>query len=272
MSALGQLQELQLAFRNHVLAQDSTIATHIISTADVDAATRLDVYAAGYRLRLVEVLEHDFPGVRALLSAPQFDVLARGYIETHPSAHYSLRWYGQYFATHIATLPIHETRPELAEMARFEWCWGECFDAADATPIDMEALAALPPNAWLDLTLDFLPGIRNTNVKFNTVEMWQAAKQESTLQTTQRLSAATEVLLWRHALNVRWRSLERDETAAINAARDGADFPQLCDTLIAAGIAEDDVPLRAATLIKRWLHEGLIRALRTNGGVLPHPT
>lgn len=95
--------------------------------------------------------------------------------------------------------------------------------------------------------------------------MWQAVQDDAPPPALARLPEVVEVLLWRSTYNVRWRALERDEAPALAAARRGATFPDMCDALIAAGVAEDDVPLRAATLIKRWLHEGLVCALRTPG-------
>ena len=259
---MNTLAQIQRDFLGHVINNETAIAACIVGNAAASVATRLDVYANGYRLRLIEVLEQDFPGVRALLGAPAFDVLARGYIAAQPSAHYSLRRYGQHLAGHLARLPIDDTRPELAEMADFEWCWGECFDAADAAPTDIDALAAVPPPAWLTLRLGFLPGTRRTTTRFNIAEVWQAVKDDATVSAVERLTAPTQLLLWRHGFNVRWRALEPDEAAVLAAAQAGRDFPELCDALIAAGVAEDDVPMRAATLVKRWLHEGLISELR----------
>lgn len=260
MSALATLQS---AFLHHVLVGDPAIAAHIVSTTDADANTRLEVYASGYRLRLIEVLEADYPCVRSLLGVPAFAVLARGYIAKFPSPHYSLRSYGQHLASHLTGLPIHTTRAELAEMADFEWRWGECFDAADSTPISVDALAEVPPQNWLNLAFDFVPGTRHVTTQFNIADIRQAVQQDSTPPELERHTEPSQLLLWRRALQVLWRVLERDEAAALTAAHGGADFPALCDVLITVGVDEDDVPLRAATLIKRWLHEGLICGLRT---------
>lgn len=277
---MSQLAQLQRAFHDHIIDPDNPIAERtteriadrIVARSAADAARRLSVYADGYRLRLVEVLEQDYPGLRALLGEAAFDVLARGYLHASPSTHYSLRWFGARLATHLAGLPVHATRPELAEMAGFEWGWGECFDAADAAPIDETALATLAADAWLTLSFIFLPGVRQTNTQFNIAAVWQAVQDDAPPPALARLPEAVEVLLWRSAYNVRWRALERDEAPALAAARRGATFPDMCDALIAAGVAEDDVPLRAATLIKRWLHEGLVCALRTPGANDPAPS
>ena len=53
----------------------------------------------------------------------------------------------------------------------------------------------------------------------------------------------------------------RDEAVALDAARAGAAFPELCDALFAISDNEEAVPLRAATLIKRWVADGMIGGL-----------
>ncbi|MGH2578315.1 MAG: hypothetical protein ACRDG9_11305, partial [Actinomycetota bacterium] len=54
------LREVQQAIQSYVLRGDRDAEARVLSTSRVDARTRLDIYAKGYRLRLLEALEEDF--------------------------------------------------------------------------------------------------------------------------------------------------------------------------------------------------------------------
>jgi hypothetical protein len=56
---------------------------------------------------------------------------------------------------------------------------------------------------------------------------------------------------------VRWRRLEDDEAEALHALAADATFGVVCERLSAI---HDDGALRAASLLKRWLADGLFAA------------
>jgi hypothetical protein len=68
-------------------------------------------------------------------------------------------------------------------------------------------------------------------------------------------------LFWRDADgDVHWRQLEHDEADALHAIARGADFGELCERL---STQHDDASARAASLLKRWLADGLLAAPNT---------
>ena len=67
-------------------------------------------------------------------------------------------------------------------------------------------------------------------------------------------------LLWRQDLQNYFRSMPGDEAAALDAALHGADFAQICETL-AEWLPEDEIPLRAASLVGLWADSGIIDAV-----------
>lgn len=60
------------------------------SKRGVSAHQRLDIYAAGYVLRLIECLKSDFPGLMTFLGKEVFEIFAKAYIVTLPSTSWSL--------------------------------------------------------------------------------------------------------------------------------------------------------------------------------------
>ena len=246
----------QQAFQEHLQSGDRRVAPAIVGDARADAQTRLAVYYQAYRLRLVEVLQNDFAGVHALLGTDTFRQMTLDYIAAHPSEHASVRWFGRHLAEFLAGPPYAE-HPELAEMARFEWSWAHAFDAADAPVAGLEAMAQVAPDAWADLRLAFQPGLQRLALRFNVPALFDAATREADPPPVTGHPESLPWMLWRRELRVHWRSLEADEAWALDAAVDGKRFGELCAGLCRWN-AEDEVPLRGASLLKTWLEEGLV--------------
>ena len=67
-----------------------------------------------------------------------------------------------------------------------------------------------------------------------------------------------ERLLWRSDGDVQWRRLDDDEALALRAVESDETFAQMCERM--NDLHGDDGALRAASLLKRWLADGLLAA------------
>ncbi len=216
-------------------------------------AARLRVYTEGYRTRLVEVLGNDFPVLRASLGARRFEALAGAYLAAHPSRHPSVRHLGDRFARWLQVVDVGNAVP--ADLARLEWRQGEVFDAIDAPACGIEALAALAPDAWLRLRLVLHPAVRRLRLRSNAIDVMRAHASGSRLPALHARPASAWVL-WRTAFDVHWRRLARDEAMALAAVARGDAFADWCVRL-----SGENPALRAASLLKRWLADGLVAGL-----------
>jgi hypothetical protein len=114
---------------------------------------RLEIYNRSYWYRVLQAFSDDFPGVRALLGARQFDRLRRRYLDDCPSESFTMRDLGKNLAAWM------ERNPALAgphasialDMAKLEWAEIESFDAAGHEPLDHDGIAALGPDSGLQL-------------------------------------------------------------------------------------------------------------------------
>ena len=103
---MSDLATLQREFQAHVLRGDGAFLAQIAQRgAPTTAAHRAFIYYNAYRRRLVEVLQNDFPGVRALTGDADFETLAAAYIDACPSRHPSLRYFGARFADFLRDFP-----------------------------------------------------------------------------------------------------------------------------------------------------------------------
>jgi hypothetical protein len=149
-------------------------------------------------------------------------------------------------------------------MAAFEWAMAHAFDAADAEPIRIEHMAAVPLPAWSSLTLEFHPSVLRISLRTAAPVAWAA--QNSGETPAQPGSDPRDWLLWRQDLDVKFRSLDQDESAALATAMTGGDFSALCENLAEHG-PEDQAAYRAAGLIRAWIEAGLIVGIAHQGAV-----
>lgn len=259
---MSQLSTLQDLFQSHVIDGSPDARSHIVSDERADAATRLDVYHQAYRLRLAEILRNDFDGLLAMLGDDEFQEMALAYLQVHPSTHASVRWFGRHLAAFLATAAPYAQQPQLAEMAAFEWAWGQAFDAADAEPVTDTGLAAVAAGEWAGLRIVLHPSLQRLKLEWNVPEIFSALTRGEKLPPAVARRPAVEWIVWRQQLQLVWRSLADDELAALSAAARGETFASICE-----GLCEwhdtSEVPMRAATLLKSWLAEGLVAGLAT---------
>jgi hypothetical protein len=257
----SDLRRLQQAFQAYIRERDPDMLEHVVSTPTATAEQRLEIYAEAYRLRLLEVLETDFPGLHGLLGDQQFEALGRAYIDACPSRHASVRWFGGRLADYLREQPPYSQQPALAELARFEWAQDEVFDAPDAVPASLDDLQAVAPEHWADLRVRLHPSKRILDLSWNVPVVWQALDAE---QVPPPLSAAdlpVAWLMWRRELQPHWRSLQPDEVWALAQAGDGGSFGTICEGL-QAWLDVAQIPLRAAGFIKQWVSDGLVVEIR----------
>lgn len=232
--------------QDRILRGDGAV---FVRVRGADAAHRLRIYADAYRLRLVEVLGNDFPATRAALGDDDFSATAERYLQAHPSTQPSVRHVGSAFADWLQARP--DAPAGAHELARFEWLQAAAFDAVDAPTLDANDIATLAPDAWPRLRLHLHPAAQ-------LLDSSRLAIVEGTV-TLADVDSPTRWLLWRDADgDVRWRQLEGDEADALHATTHGADFGDICERLAARHGGE--AALRAASLLKRWLADGLVTA------------
>lgn len=259
---MSALQKLQGDFQHCVLSRSSDMHGQVVGTARAGASERVDVYVEGYRLRLLEVLEDNFPGLRALLGNEEFDRCGRAYIDAHPSRHPSVREFSRQVSAFLRRHPDYSSRAALAEMADFELAQADVFDAADAEIATIETLASLSPESWPGMRFTLHPSARTLALSWNIPAVWSALDQDEEPESLAAAEEPTHWLLWRRELNTHWRSLGADEAWALQAVREGADFAALCEGLC-QWHEESDVALQAASLLKRWITDGVISHIET---------
>jgi hypothetical protein len=152
---------------------------------------------------------------------------------------------------------LHASQPWIAELARWEWALAASFDARDAAAIGIESLGSVAPGDWAELRLAFHPSVQVLTLQTNAQALFKALSEAATAPQPAVLERAQPWLLWRQDLKTQYRSLEPDETAALEVVRGGGSFGEMCEALC-EGHEADAVPLVAAGMLKRWIVEQLL--------------
>jgi hypothetical protein len=252
-----RLVELQRSFQQHLLMGDDAILESVVDAPPLPPAARVKIYRNAYGVRLRDALKDTYPVLFNILGDEVFEELGAAFIDTHPSVHRSIRWYGRELSDFLAQRPPYALQPILAEIARFEWTLSEVFDAADATPVGRDALRAVDPESWDQLGFSFHPSLRRLDLTWNTVPVWQAMSRDENPPQPEMAETPIPWLLWRRDLTNRFRSLNAAEKATLEAALSGMRFGELC-AVLRNWLPEEEIPLRAATLVGTWTDSGII--------------
>lgn len=139
---------------------------------------RFAVYRNNVHVGLVEALARRYPVVARLVGETFFRGMARVYVGAHKPTSPILIHYGADLADFIAGFAPAAAIPYLADIARLESGWLEAYHAADAAPVDIAMLLALPPERLPGLRFSPHPATRLLVSDFPAGSIWAAHRSE----------------------------------------------------------------------------------------------
>ncbi len=248
--------------RDAAAAQD--VADVVLPSAQLSSEQRLAIYTDMIALRFVEILQEDFPAVRALVGSDRFDRLARAYVREHPSTHYSLNVLGRRFARFLAARDAAEleTRAFAAELAQLEDGIQACFDAPASQPLTPAELESVPPEAWDRAVLEKSPHARVLALRYPVNDWYQAFREDRAGPAP--APARSWLLLYRSDYRV-WRSdVSAEQHAILAALFEGETLAEaLAAGAAAGGVAIEALATSLGPWFQRWAGLGLFGAVRT---------
>jgi hypothetical protein len=206
-----------------------------------------------YGARLVDALAADYPRVATTLGWERFRETALGYVGSHPSTHFSLRWFGSHFGKYLAAVP---SGPEfLCDLARLEWARVMVFDAPNTPLLHVDTLRRLAPEDWPTLHLRAVPALEEIEVEWPVHHIWTAAETGPPSGTWPR--GPLWLRVWRQGDEVFQTVMDLEERTALRHVRAGDDFATLCTGLATLGTVED-AARSAGALVLRWIEDRLL--------------
>ncbi len=251
------LDQVQQDLQRFLLGQLSAdeVSHFVAVTPSLSSHQRLEIYHNAYRIRLRDALATAFERTHIYLGDSLFYECCATYIESHPSQHSNLRWYGAQFPTFLRThLSAH---PAVAELAAFEWALGLAFDAEDQTVLTMQDCRALPPEAWQSIGFTCQSAMQIVPMHGNSVAIWLALSEQLEPPKTEFQAEPSDWLIWRKQLQPHFRSLTSAETQALQELRSGLPFAQVCAN--AAEQNPDAMP-QIASWLQTWVNDEILLA------------
>jgi|GEM_PF-767323 len=148
-------------FEQAILDKDiSDIQSEIAAHKRISVTAQAAIYINGYRLRLLRVLQADYPALLHLLGEKEFERLAIAYIEANPSLDFNIDRYPHKFADFIST-----NDKFAKDLAMLESTISQVFMLPDSNALTGEFLNNLTPESFAEAVL--LPRIAARLCKFD---------------------------------------------------------------------------------------------------------
>lgn len=257
------LRDLQTKFQSAIMAggdpEGAEILASIDDSARTDRATLFGVYINAYRWRLGEFMASDYPALRELLGEEAFDALIEAYIVAEPSRFRNARWFSTRLPEFMASSADWRFDARAVSLARLERAMTDAFDAPDAEPLALESLGALAPEGWPRLAFVLHPSLLLLDLAAGVIEAFDAINAEEPIPPADGFEAGA-VAVWRADNDSVYRRLEPDEFLALNEARAGKCFGDICQLV---AFQDDSRPAteRLAQLLTSWFANGLVVGL-----------
>ena len=145
-------------------------------------------------------------------------------------------------------------------MARFEWMRSAVFDAANKDPLSEDDIATVPEQHWPGLCFKPHPSLRRMDFQWNVAAFRRAIDEDKDPDPPAKAELKEGWVMWRKDVDTYWRSMEADEAAAMDAMIEGKNFSEICSGLL-EWFDEENVAIRAAGMLKRWVNDGMIGEL-----------
>ncbi len=133
---------------------------------------RFTVYRNNVAVGLATALEARFPAVRKIVGEDFFRAVAKLFAAAHPPRSPLMMFYGDEFPAFLAAFEPARELPYLADVARLEAARTRAYHAADAIPLEAEALHALSPQVLPDLRFTLHPACEIVASDYPIVTIW----------------------------------------------------------------------------------------------------
>ncbi len=227
---------------------------------------RLEIYSRQYWYRVLEGLQEDFPGLRAVLGGARFLKLSEAYLVKHPSSSFTMRNLGRALEGFLRAEPRWAGRRQAIalDVTRLEWAHIEAFDNTALPPLTSDDFLDTPPHR---LRVRLQPHLSLLEVSYPVDEIAVAARQEDDGQRGEASNAVeasdgetdrpaiplpprerVHLAVHRSENSVFYKRLDPEAYAILTALRDGATVAVACER----ALRKADPKVDWAPLLQRW--------------------
>jgi hypothetical protein len=223
------------------------------------SSERLAVYAGSHATRLVEILESDYPAVRAAIGDLAFRAFATRYVGRRPSRSWDLAAFSRGFAREfrLARWPA-----VICDLAAFERAVAEVFDGPGSEkdrPLRLPDLARLSPARAARIRLKPTPSLKLLALRYPMLE-WHGALRSPRSQRVARPPDRRPafIAVFRRDFVVMRREITKAQHALLGALARGA---SLAGAISAArrtgGLGDEELLTRLPAWFREWGADGI---------------
>lgn len=220
---MPSLPDLQAAFARAVINHDEgAVADWIAAAHGLDASARIAIYRNNIFGNYRNTLRAVYPVILGLVGEPFFNRAADTYVSRYPSRSGDLNDFGGELGDFLAQWPPSAQLVYLADVAKLEWAMESAFHAADAAPLDLQALAIVPPEVFSTLRFDLHPASRIVWSPYPILRIWQVNQPGFDGDQSVQLDAGGDSLLViRRGSGVELERLSPGELVLLRALAEG---------------------------------------------------
>ena len=214
------------------------VAAEFIKPNDrLSSFERLEIYNRQYWFRLLDALNEDFSGLRAIVGGRGFEALCKAYLVECPSKSFTMRNLGAGLESWLRDNPQWiRSRASLAlDMVRLEWAEIEAFDAAAEPALTPQDLTVSEPDPKFNLQAyvrllglhypvdDLLVAIRHhhSDSAMASNAISESRKRKRVDKVARQKSQSIYLAVHRVEHDVYFKRLEAEAFVLLNALREG---------------------------------------------------
>ncbi len=205
-------------FGTAVLDSDRAIPKNLVGPHKEPAGIRFNVYRNNVILGLSDALAASFPVIKKLVGEEFFRAMAKIYVRSHPAKTPLMMFYGTDFPAFLRQFAPAKHLAYLPDVATLELARRQAFHAADAIPVSVELLAALPENALQNTRLTLHPSVRLLASPYPIFSIWRF---NSTADQSPLPAHGEDVLIARPFAEVEMHRLPAGAFAFLTALQTG---------------------------------------------------
>ena len=165
-------------FAPALLDPDRAPPSAVVGPNGKTARKRYNVYRNNVTVSLINALAAVFPATQRITGPDFFRAMARFHVRATPPTSPLLFEYGREFPAFIQCYEYAQSMPWLADVALIERAWLDAYHAADAEPLEPQALASIPPERLAGTVLTPHPATRVLRSRFPAVTIFAANRSE----------------------------------------------------------------------------------------------
>ncbi|CCJ09096.1 DUF2063 domain-containing protein [Methylocystis sp. SC2] len=199
---------------------------------------RFAVYRNNVCVGLVDALTERFPICSQLVGDEFFRAMAQCYVRERLPRTPMLFEYGDAFATFVSEFEPARDLPFLPDVARLEYAVGQAYHAADAAPLPLDVIRALPLDRLESATAAFHPSTHVIASKHPIVSIWRRHMSDEKMTPVEQ-DRGEEALVVRPKLAIKVTALPAGGSAFVDALKSGGTFGEAVNaaTRVAADFA-----------------------------------